>query len=143
MNLIGDAMSSVVGYVKDSRRGKGPVISSEFRNNNTFTKRREESTRILVKYPDRIPVICEIAKEYRSLINLDRHKYLVPLDITVAQLVYVLRGRIQLTPEKALFLFTENNMLPPTSETLGALYNRNKNEDGFLYIIVSLESTFG
>lgn len=41
------------------------------------------------------------------------HRYLVPADLTVGQFVYVIRKRIKLSPEKAIFIFV-NNVLPPT-----------------------------
>ncbi len=37
----------------------------------------------------------------------------MPSDLTVGQFVYVIRKRIKLSPEKAIFIFT-NNVLPPT-----------------------------
>lgn len=40
-------------------------------------------------------------------------RYLVPADLTVGQFVYVIRKRIKLSPEKAIFIFV-NNVLPPT-----------------------------
>jgi hypothetical protein len=42
-----------------------------------------------------------------------RARYLVPSDLTVGQFVYVIRKRIKLSPEKAIFIFT-SNVLPPT-----------------------------
>ena len=44
------------------------------------------------RYPDRIPVICE--KDPRSDIPpVDKRKYLIPMDLTVGQFVYVIRKR--------------------------------------------------
>lgn len=40
-------------------------------------------------------------------------RYLVPADLTVGQFVYVIRKRIKLSPEKAIFIFVRN-VLPPT-----------------------------
>ena len=40
-------------------------------------------------------------------------RYLVPGDLTVGQFVYVIRKRIKLEPEKAIFIFVAN-VLPPT-----------------------------
>eukprot|EP01052_Picozoa_sp_SAG31_P004845 SAG31_NODE_205_length_20397_cov_19.191152_13_plen_99_part_00 len=37
----------------------------------------------------------------------------MPSDLTVGQFVYVIRKRIKLSPEKAIFIFV-NNVLPPT-----------------------------
>jgi len=44
----------------------------------------------------------------------------VPADLTVGQFVYVIRKRIKLAPEKAIFVFI-NNFLPPTGELLHRL----------------------
>ena len=75
-------------------------------------KRMAEAKRIRSKYSDRIPVICERANK-TDIPDIDKKKYLVPSDLTVGQFVYVIRKRIELPPEKAIFLFV-NNILPPT-----------------------------
>jgi len=49
---------------------------------------------------------------------------------------------MQLSPEKAIFLFV-NNVLPPTAELMSRIYKDYKDEDGFLYITYSGENTFG
>ena len=80
---------------------------------------------------------------YKAVIdNIDKHKYLVPNDISVGQFVYIIRKRVKLTPEKAIFIFI-NDVLPPTSTLMGDIYNEHKNEDGFLYITYAGENTFG
>lgn len=43
----------------------------------------------------------------------DNVRYLVPADLTVGQFVYVIRKRIKLSAEKAIFIFIDN-VLPPT-----------------------------
>lgn len=106
-----------------------------------FESRCQESSKIRSKYPDRIPVVVE--KAPRSAIqDIDKRKFLVPSDLTVAQFMYIIRKRIQLPPEKAMFLFV-NKVLPATSATMGAIYEEHKDEDGFLYIAYSGENTFG
>lgn len=40
-------------------------------------------------------------------------RYLVPADLTVGQFVYVIRKRIKVSPEEAIFMFVKN-VLPPT-----------------------------
>jgi GABA(A) receptor-associated protein len=57
-------------------------------------------------------VICEKA-DRSDIPDIDKKKYLVPADLTVGQFVYVIRKRIKLSPEKAIFIFI-NNVLPPT-----------------------------
>ncbi|KAJ9512188.1 hypothetical protein QJQ45_012658 [Haematococcus lacustris] len=106
-----------------------------------FYKRKAEAARIKDKYPDRIPVIVEKADK-SDIPDIDKKKYLVPSDLTVGQFVYVIRKRIKLTPEKAIFIFVRN-ILPPTAALMSSIYEEHRDEDGFLYITYSGENTFG
>ena len=116
-----------------------PTLS--FKSQFSFEKRLEDSSTILKKHPDRIPVIIE--KYYRSsLTDIDRKKYLVPNDMTVGQLMYVIRKRIKLHETKALFIFI-NNIIPPTSLLISTLYKNNKDEDNFMYVLYDEELVFG
>jgi GABA(A) receptor-associated protein len=110
-------------------------------NNIPFDKRLIESIRLREKYPDRVPVV--ICKAIGSDIqDINKKKYLVPNYHTIGQLVYLIRKRIHLNHENAIFVFV-NNVLPPTSEHLFSVYDRCKDDDGFLYITYSGESVFG
>eukprot|EP01025_Chloroclados_australasicus_P004512 TRINITY_DN11123_c0_g1_i1.p2 TRINITY_DN11123_c0_g1~~TRINITY_DN11123_c0_g1_i1.p2 ORF type:complete len:124 (-),score=18.22 TRINITY_DN11123_c0_g1_i1:260-631(-) len=114
---------------------------SAFKDDHPFEKRQQEAARIREKYPDRIPVIVEKA-EKSDIPEIDKKKYLVPADLTVGQFVYVVRKRIKLSPEKAIFLFVKD-VLPPTAALMSTIYEEKKDEDGFLYITYSGENTFG
>ena len=115
---------------------------SEFKKEFDFETRKSESTRIKEKYQDRVPIIVEKSAK-SDIANIDKKKYLVPNDITIGQFVYIIRKRIDLTSEKAIFLFTEKNTIPPTSSMVSEIYEQHKNEDGFLYLIYAGENTFG
>ncbi|KAK6934466.1 Autophagy protein Atg8 ubiquitin-like, partial [Dillenia turbinata] len=128
-------------------------------------RRQTEAARIREKYPNRIPVIVEKA-ERTDIPDIDKKKlssflischlvcwsnqagdcwqniYLVPADLTVGQFVYVVRKRIKLSAEKAIFIFVKN-ILPTTAAMMSAIYEDNKDEDGFLYMTYSGENTFG
>ena len=109
----------------------------------THADRLHESTRILSKYPERIPIICEKMKHSNdNLPNIDKSKYLVPNDLTIGQFIFVIRKRIHLSSEQALFIFINGN-IPSTNSLLSDLYNLHKESDGFLYINYSSENTFG
>jgi GABA(A) receptor-associated protein len=118
------------------------MTKSHFKNTNTLEKRKEESTRILEKYPDRIPIIVEKGHKGNKIPEIDKNKYLVPSDLTVGQFVYVIRKRIKVTADEAIFIFC-NGTLPPTSQLVSHLYQEKKDEDGFLYIHYQGETTFG
>ncbi|XP_068169405.1 gamma-aminobutyric acid receptor-associated protein-like 2 isoform X1 [Antennarius striatus] len=100
-----------------------------------------ESAKIRNKYPDRVPVIVEKVSG-SQIVDIDKRKYLVPSDITVAQFMWIIRKRIQLPSEKAIFLFVDKTV-PQSSLTMGQLYDKEKDEDGFLYVAYSGENTFG
>lgn len=56
-----------------------------------------------------------------------------PKDLTVGQFVYVIRKRIKLMPEKAIFIFV-GDILPATAALMSSIYEEYKDEDGFLYV---------
>lgn len=113
----------------------------KFKEKYSFEKRCMESKRILAKYPDRIPIIVERNPSCK-LNEIDRNKFLVPSDLSVGQFAYVVRKRIQLSHEQAMFLFV-NNCIPATHELLSNIFINHKEDDGFLYIVYSGENTFG
>jgi len=114
---------------------------TKFKDQHPFDKRKAESARIRTKYPDRIPVIAEKSAT-SSIADIDKKKYLVPSDLTMGQFVYVIRKRIKLAPDAAIFIFV-NNTLPPAAELMSKIYKDQADEDGFLYVTYSGESTFG
>lgn len=114
---------------------------TSFKEKFPLKKRIDEANHIIKKYPDRVPVIVEKAGK-TDIPDIDKKKYLVPSDLTVGQFVYVIRKRIKLTPEQAIFLFV-NNTLPATASLMSQIYKEHKDKDGFLYISYSGESTFG
>jgi GABA(A) receptor-associated protein len=116
-------------------------MRSKYKDANSFEHRKAEADRIRHKYSDRIPVICEKV-EKSDIPMIDKAKYLVPTDLTVGQFVYVIRKRIKLAPEKAVFIFVDD-VLPPTAALMSTIYEEHKDPDGFLYITYSGENTFG
>jgi GABA(A) receptor-associated protein len=119
------------------------TLNIDFRDRYTFEHRFNECTRILSKFPGRIPVIIQRNNNKNNETpKIDKEKFLVPADLTLGQFVFVIRKRINLSSEKALFLFVGNS-LPTTGSLMREIYNLHRNEDGFLYIIYSGENSFG
>ncbi|QEU61347.1 Atg8 [Kluyveromyces lactis] len=116
-------------------------MKSAFKSEFPFEKRKAESERIVQKFHNRIPVICERGGK-SDIPDIDKRKYLVPGDLTVGQFVYVIRKRIKLPAEKAIFIFV-NDTLPPTAALMSSIYQQHKDKDGFLYVSYSSENTFG
>ena len=93
------------------------------------------------KYPDRIPIIVNRYKDC-ILPDLEKNKYLVPKDMKINGFIYVIRKKIKLSSEQAMFI-TINGELCPSNKTLEEIYEYYKNPDGYLYIDYSSENTFG
>lgn len=68
--------------------------------------------------------------------------YVYSIFFSVGQFYFLIRKRIHLRAEDALFFFV-NNVIPPTSATMGQLYQEHHEEDFFLYIAYSDESVYG
>jgi len=114
-----------------------------FKDKYTISERYAEANRVLEKYPERIPVICERSNSApRACPIIDKNKYLIPKELTIGEFMYVIRKRLHLSPEKAIFLFI-NGLIPSSSNVFGQLYNYYKDIDDFLYITYSFENTFG
>lgn len=104
-------------------------------------QRKEEATNVRIKYPDRAPVIIE-RLHGSDIDDLDKRKFLVPSDLTIGQLIWIIRKRVKLPAEKALYVYV-NRTIPVASTSVGEVYEEHKDEDSFLYICYSGESTFG
>jgi len=131
MNII----SNIIG-------GKSNT-DNDYKGKYSFKDRKEESTRVLAKYPDRIPVICQKRNVNDDTPLIKKTKYLVPRDLTVAQFMSVVRKKIDLSEEKALFFYVNNFSIPKASEEIQNIYCKEKDEDEFLYFTYCLENTFG
>jgi len=118
------------------------IMYVPFKKKYTLKRRKAEAVRILKRYPTRIPVICERA-DTSDIALIDKHKYLVPAELIMGQFIFVIRRRLKLDAAKAIFLFVNNQIIPPSNASLGELYEEYKSEDGFLYMTYSGENTFG
>ena len=118
------------------------LIKPSFKERFSLKTRQDEALRIMQKYPDRIPIIVERCPNDTTTELINKNKYLAPSSLTVGQFVYVIRKRLVLAPEKAIFLFI-GGILPPTASLLGSIYDERKDKDHFLYITYSGENTFG
>lgn len=117
-------------------------MKATFKKENVFEKRAELCQRITKQYPSRVPVIVEVAPKSKLILN--RKKFLAPQDISVGGLLNEIRRQSSLKPAEAIFLFCgSGGVLVPTSYKLAQVYEKYKDEDGFLYFTVAMENTFG
>ena len=114
-------------------------LKFDFKNKISLEDRKLQSTRIMEKYPNRLPIICNVSK---NLPELDKHKYLIPRDLESINFFFVIRKRLKLKEGVAMYFFVNGKALIANSY-MSEVYNKYKDEDGFLYIYICAENTFG
>ena len=112
-----------------------------FKESHATAERLNESTKIITKYPQRIPIIVEKAAGCR-LKDIQKNKYLAPRDMAMCQFVFTVRKKIELQPSEAIFLMVDGHLVQ-SSILLAEVYEKHKDEDGFLYMVYTSENTFG
>lgn len=117
-------------------------MSSNFFKEKSFEDRKKETDRMKLKYPDRIFIYLE-KQERCKLPEIDKNKFLVPKDLTVGQMIHIIRKRIKISSSQGIYLFTEKNDLPMSCQTVDSLYKSHGNIDGFLYLKYNTEEVYG
>lgn len=113
-----------------------------------FAERLELSQTLKVKHPGRLPIVLNTA-QYRGELKPDyKWKYLCPEHYRLSQLFWeIINNGLQISFKEGIhFNFYDSTMrsiVPPMSHTILEIYNKYKSNDGFLYIYVSKENTFG
>lgn len=116
----------------------------DFKKNKTFEYRKSESTRIMNKHNNKIPIILERQRKSidDSISTINKTKYLVPHNFSLGEFLYIIRSKTKMKPETAIFLFVNTNLLS-ASDLMCKIYDDNKDPDGFLYITYAGENVFG
>ena len=106
-----------------------------------FNKRVMLSQKIISGHPESVPVI--ISSTGSNKIELTKTKFIIPKELPVGSFIQQLRGNISLKSQDTIFLFCNDNFLIPTSHNFDSIYQKYKDSDGFLYLTVMKENTFG
>ena len=133
--------------------------SDQDQHTKSFEDRKKESERILQKYPERVPVVCNRAHNQQDLPIINKKKYLVPGTMLVSEFILIIDRAIKAAAEeesqasgisldnkaaeKTIYLTSETKRTVTTRLEMREFYALNKNEDGFLYLYYSQEATLG
>ncbi|KAL9863169.1 microtubule-associated protein 1 light chain 3 gamma [Geothlypis trichas] len=125
------------------RAAPGAQPDRPFKLRKSLATRREEVAGIRAKFPTKIPVIVERYHKEKYLPVLDKTKFLVPEELTMAQFITIIRSRMALTATQAFYLLVNNKSLASMSLTMAEVYRDYKDEDGFVYMTYASQEMFG
>ena len=113
------------------------------RNNPDVVKRKNQCANIILSYPDKVPIICEKAPEAK-INDIDKTKFLVGNELKLIEFIEIIRARLNLEKDSALFIIIGGKHCVSTEMYIGEIYKKYQDpEDGFLYMHYSSELTFG
>ena len=121
----------------------------EFRN-MSLSRRQLLSQKIRGIYPDRCPVIILMPASIKHL-TLTKVKYLAPTDITIAKFLIELKkfclsnrsGPNELIKSDETIYLSAKDQILPMSTLILSIDTNYRDVDGFVYISVHIENTFG
>jgi len=122
-------------------------MTSNFKKMNNSNISKKKIDELKHRHPDRVPVIvCDV----KNVSN----KFIVPINMNVAEFLVILRKKVDLTPQESIYIFIKKNIkntntntqqviIPATSLTIGTIYSEHKDENGILNLIYDKEAVFG
>jgi len=114
-----------------------------FKERRTFQDRINDVEQIRRHHPDKVPIVIERFEHEKNLPLLDKAKFLVPDYITVSELSRIIRRRLSLHPNQTFFLMVNAQTLVSSSTCIADIYDKERDEDGFLYMVYGSENAFG
>ena len=113
-----------------------------FRTRIPLQQRISTRCAVIARRPDHLPVVLERGTAQTPW--MDRERFLPHHTVTAGELMAVVRRRLSISSTQALFMSTSGGVLVAPQQLLSDLYAKYRDdEDGFLYLRYSLESTFG
>lgn len=90
-----------------------------------------------------LQIILERSPKERNLEELKRKKFLVPEDMPLIHFQGIIRRRLNISPEKALFFLINADTLVSLTRQMDEIFRDYKAQDGCLHIFYASQDCFG
>jgi len=121
-----------------------------FKNKYSYEEREKESKKKIEEFPGHVPIILEkktkrLKSDKKIFEKNKTNKFLVPRDIKYKDFIMNVNVRNKFITEKenVYIFFTNGKKLEKNETRIGEIYDQNKDDDGFLYIVYTKYESFG
>jgi hypothetical protein len=119
-------------------------ITQKYIEITSFEDRKKRSNSLLLKYPDKYPVILEKSNKDKYLPKMEKNKLLVSNEMTTATIIQLLKKNIKVNENTSIYISILNkNIILSGSQSISYTYDNYKSDDGFLYLEYCTENVFG
>ena len=115
----------------------------DYKKKVSLDGRQNDSKKVMETHKNRIPIICERCPESTAPV-IQKKKFLVPPEMRVGQFGEIIRRKMELSKETALFFLVNGTHSLSGNQLMSEVYDKFKDpEDSFLYIGYSNEMVWG
>ena len=111
----------------------------DYKKKVSLEGRQNDFKKVMETHKNRIPIICERCPESTAPV-IQKKKFLVPPEMRVGQFGEIIRRKMELSKETALFFLVNGTHSLSGNQLMSEVYDKFKDpEDSFLYIEYSNE----
>lgn len=115
-----------------------------FKHHYPLEKRMQWSQEASMKYSNKLPLIVEKDHKCQALDDLSNPKFLMPRTFMITEVQMIVRRKLNIKKEQGLFMMVNDGKeMIKANESLESVYDKYKDEDGFLYILYTQENIYG
>jgi len=117
-------------------------MAEEYKSTVPLEQRQKETADIRSMYPGKLPIFLEKFRK-SALPQIGKYKCLAPRDNSMTGFIRGLRKKFKLDSTQGLFVFVGGRDLVTGDTLISELYERNRSEDGFLYLVYNEQPVLG
>ena len=115
-----------------------------FKHHYPLEKRMQWSQEASMKYSNKLPLIVEKDHKCQGLDDLSNPKFLMPRTFMISEVQMIVRRKLNIKKEQGLFMMVNDGKeMIKANESLEGVYDKYKDQDGFLYILYTQENIYG